>query len=96
MPRTYISHIIPKLLKNCPINNQETHPFLFQLNLLNFRMCANFFNFFHVLLPHKGIFSCEKILDVGQNFEQSNFKMVDVSYLKINKRSNVERLILRE
>ena len=32
----------------------------------------------------------------GQNFEQSNFRMSDVSYLKINELSNTERPILRE
>ena len=32
----------------------------------------------------------------GHNFERSNFRISDVSYLKINERSNVERPILRE
>ena len=31
----------------------------------------------------------------GQNFEQSNFRMADVSYLKMNERSNVKWSILR-
>ena len=32
----------------------------------------------------------------GQNFEQYNFRMADVSYVKIKERSNIERPILRE
>ena len=31
----------------------------------------------------------------GQNFEQWNFRMADVSYLKMNERSNVQRQIVR-
>ena len=32
----------------------------------------------------------------GKNFEKQNFRMANVSYLKINERSNIERPILRE
>ena len=32
----------------------------------------------------------------GQNFEQSDFKMADISNLKINDRANVERPDLRK
>ena len=32
----------------------------------------------------------------GQNFEQQNFRMADISNLKINERANVERPNLRE
>ena len=32
----------------------------------------------------------------GQNFEQSNCRMINISNLKINERSNVERPNLRE
>ena len=42
------------------------------------------------------IFRNLKITGEGQNFEQSNFRIADVSYLKINERSNVERPTLRE
>ena len=35
-------------------------------------------------------------LGEGQNFEQSNFRMADISKLKINERANVERPNLRE
>ena len=32
----------------------------------------------------------------GRNFEQQNFRMADISNLKINKHANVERPNLRE
>ena len=34
--------------------------------------------------------------DEGQNFEQLNFGMADISNLKINERANAERPNLRE
>ena len=34
--------------------------------------------------------------DEGQNFEQLNFRMANISKLKINERANVERPNLRE
>ena len=42
------------------------------------------------------VFSLNPLMGWGQNFEQYNFRMAEVSYLKINERLNVERPILQE
>ena len=36
------------------------------------------------------------LIDEGRNFEQTNFRMADVSNFKINERSKVKKPILRE